>query len=79
MRWIPINESVPDKTDMYLCTVKGRTSIIIGVWEQPEGQMSFDSDSKGRWKWMGQDEVIAWMPLPAPYNPQDTQTDCPWK
>ena len=24
-------------------------------------------------------DVIAWMPLPEPYNDEAEQTDCPWK
>ena len=82
MNWIPITDRLPDETGAYLVTVKSKgpfgTHVIVGQWEQPEGQLTFDSDNKGKWKWMGQHEVIAWMPLPKPFEAK-SEMDCPWK
>lgn len=72
MTWIPTEWMNPNKTGAYLVTVKQRgvfgTGVLIGQWDQPSGQLRFDSENKGRWKWMAQDEVIAWMPLPEPFK-----------
>lgn len=72
MTWIPTEWMNPDETGAYLVTVKQKgmfgTGVLIGQWDQPSGQLRFDSENKGRWKWMAQEEVIAWMPLPEPFK-----------
>lgn len=54
-RWIPVSERLPKKNDVYLVTMKDHE-----VYE-----LSFSNE---RWFVQGNDEIVAWMPLPQPYK-----------
>ncbi len=56
-RWIPVSERWPDKNGRYLVTVK-QGYITFGAWVD---------EAKN---WAG---VTAWMPLPKPYEPQESE------
>lgn len=68
-RWIPVTERLPDKMGDYLVTLwdDGRTWVEIALWNETFG---------GRWQavlyndvdYSDISNVIAWMPLPEPYQ-----------
>ena len=58
-QWIPCSERMPDKTGAYLVTEKTGSEIEIKL-------INFSSDLI-RWVNFG-DEVLAWMPLPEPWE-----------
>lgn len=58
-RWTPVTEKPPSKPGNYLVTV----SRMIGNYVKSE---FFDGDDFDDWD----EEVRAWMPLPAPYRPE---------
>jgi hypothetical protein len=55
--WIPVSERLPDKNGRYLVTVK-QGYITFGAWV----------DVAENWA-----QVTAWMPLPEPYEPQESE------
>lgn len=61
--WIPCSERLPDTGDMYLTTMEKVDNCRLGVCE------NYFSLSDG---WESEEfseyKVIAWMPLPEPYN-----------
>ena len=74
--WIPCSEDTPKIAGWYLAHVQHERKDFITiekcVWKQIKN---------GRWRWyrIGNGcEVVAWMPLPEPYNPNICgNTDCP--
>ena len=56
-RWIPVTERLPDENGGYLVTVK-RGYVTTALWV----------GNAENWK-----EVTAWMPLPTPYEPQESE------
>lgn len=59
--WIPVAERLPDTDEKVLCctiTAKGQKNIVLGYY-------------MGRWCCGMNSNVIAWMPLPAPYKGTD--------
>ena len=79
--WIPVSERLPDEYGEYLVTWKTNDSStpFISVCEY---ETSYEYDvEKHRFKgeWLVDDyilvhsdyEVVAWMPLPKPYEPQE--------
>lgn len=66
-RWIPVTERLPEKsTDVLTCNSVGTIEIY-----------SLESSYDGMWYWESSEgececlsEVIAWMPLPEPYQPK---------
>lgn len=54
-RWIPVSERLPEEAGVYLVTMKDHE-----VYE-----LSFSDE---RWFVQGNDEIVAWMPLPEPYK-----------
>lgn len=78
-RWIPVTEELPEESDEYLVSVKLHpeskpytdSAFYNADNEQWEDRPSYEYD-------MVTDitnEVIAWMPLPAPYEPQESEGD----
>ena len=68
-RWIPVTERLPDKRGDYLVTLcgNGEPWVEIALWNETFG---------GRWQMVLYNDVdysdisnvIAWMPLPEPYQ-----------
>ena len=54
--WIPVSERLPEKDGLYLTT-----STKWGSWE-----VFTEIFYEGEWLWT--DGIIAWMPIPAPYE-----------
>lgn len=57
-KWIPVSERLPEDTGYYLTTTK-YGEVYCDYWTG----ISFDRS----------ETVIAWMPLPAPYEPQESE------
>lgn len=59
-RWVPVTESLPnDGEDVLVCYPYGLV-MIDRFYLCPDGSWFFEFD--------GDEEVIAWTPLPAPYK-----------
>ncbi len=63
-RWIPVSEGLPkihNYMQEYIVTIKG--NFI---------RTAFFTDMNGK-QWWSVEDVIAWMPLPKPYEPQESE------
>ena len=75
-RWIPVSERLPDTDDEVLCWYE------YYHWSQEKvlPEDGFGSYFKETKAWFGEVaigkdvRVIAWMPLPKPYEPQESET-----
>lgn len=74
--WIPCSENTPKIAGWYLAHVQHERKDFITIEKVLCKQIK-----NGRWRWyrIGNGcEVVAWMPLPEPYNPNICgNTDCP--
>jgi hypothetical protein len=64
-QWIPCSERLPDGHRSVLCCTYGGTHFIGHIKEAKQGEymaVSGDSDYKTVY------EIVAWMPLPEPYQ-----------
>ncbi len=61
-RWIPCNKQLPEEQGLYLVTELEFERIEIDI-----RYFNIDGDNKF-WSGWGDDPVLAWMPLPAPYK-----------
>ena len=67
-RWIPVSERMPEESGDYLVTIKWKGSysgdayIEINIAEYRKKLKEWDCV-----------DVIAWMPLPAPFEPQESE------
>lgn len=69
IRWIPCNERLPEKNGNYLVTVEssdGTASIKYQTVEHYGPEWLHDEGKKRK--------VIAWMPLPEPYEEKEGET-----
>ena len=61
--WIPVSERLPEAGKQYLCCNEDGFREV-GYLSKVTGEWGFtDTEAFG--------EVIAWMPLPKPYKPQE--------
>lgn len=69
--WIPVSEMLPAEDGFYLATCDGE---ICGESEPFSGLAEFQNG-----KWVDDEEdyqcVVAWMPLPTPYKPQERRCE----
>ena len=70
-KWIPCSERLPAEDGFYLATCNGE---ICGESEPFSGLAEFQNG-----KWVDDEEdyqcVVAWMPLPTPYEPQERRCE----
>ena len=65
-KWIPVEERLPDKdVDVMMSTAWG--SIETGYYDYDDGEWIWRCD----WCTFNASEVLAWMPLPEPYEPKE--------
>lgn len=71
-RWIPCNERMPQENECVLVTIQTplRTSVRSGIFFYPW----FSIDNGDCWRF-NEEEVVAWMPLPKPYEPQESEDE----
>ena len=62
---IPVTEKLPERDGLYIVTFDG------GLVGQKEPFASTNYFENGQWDDDG-DSVLAWMPLPKPYRPDDS-------
>ncbi len=80
-RWIPVSERLPEEDDRYLVTLHdnflGNTILILRYSHNLHELDEFDFPNEERagwctydneWGFVEYENVIAWMPLPAPYK-----------
>ena len=63
-KWIPVSERLPkihNYMQEYIVTIKGNFT-----------RTAFFTETNGK-SWWSIDNVIAWMPLPKPYEPQESE------
>lgn len=70
--WIPCSERLPKEPGKYLVTVKNLTGFWILENNVFVCDYAYDTFIFQGWE---DNEVIAWMPLPEPYNPEKGAQD----
>lgn len=69
--WIPVTERLPEESDDYLCSYGALTGHFVGIdiYDADKKEFGFYSDDEqGNEVWHHVKNVVAWMPLPAPYK-----------
>ena len=67
-RWIPVSERLPEETGWYLVTFKiygGGYAVCELSYRKPENYWTDKDVSR---KVLSNDEILAWMPLPLPWE-----------
>ena len=70
-KWIPVSERLPEESDDYLCSYGALTWHFVGIdiYDADKKEFGFYSDDEqGNEVWHHVKNVVAWMPLPAPYK-----------
>lgn len=69
--WIPCNEKLPDKSGNYWCTFGGTNLTGRDYYTTAsDAKETFDDVAEKYVGWQSQN-VVAWMPQPKPYEPQN--------
>ena len=82
--WISVKDKLPDKNGNYLVTTKYNSLRILSYAKDLYKVHEYDFfDKKGKDGWYDYDSewgyvsyedcIIAWMPLPKPYEPQESE------
>ena len=68
--WIPVSERLPEsKAAYYIVTLESRDRICVLPNDIDIARWDYDRrKGKDSWHWCKERKVIAWMPLPEPYN-----------
>lgn len=77
-RWIPVSERLPGCCGMYIVTRKiydcpDTAPIIMSDESWFDGQNTWHNDNRINHERGYFSDVIAWMPLPKPYEPQESE------
>lgn len=87
-QWIPVKERLPEDCDerFYMCIVENHESdppmylqysenTGFGLWSNvfDEHTLGFVGSDFSTNEELGYEKVLAWMPLPEPYNPADEE------
>ena len=69
-KWIPVSERLPEKDRKYnaFLVTDSEGNLSISKFYLPLSNSDID-----RPYWSGMIDVIAWMPLPKPYEPQESE------
>lgn len=75
--WIPVSERLPEaeygESDSVLVCFEDKMQGILyfdgGNWRYPTGEIYISVNHKNGWH----NKVVAWMPLPEPYEPQEEE------
>ena len=82
-RWVPVDKGLPEKSETYLCTVKGLLGkyITLAKFADDLSKVDCDFESKkgvsGFYNYDSEygyyivNNVLAWMPIPEPYRGGD--------
>lgn len=78
MRWIPVAERLPESCGMYIVTRKiydcpDTAPIIMSDESWFDGQNTWHNDNRINHERGYLSDVIAWMPLPEPFEPQKSE------
>lgn len=76
-KWIPVSERLPEaeygeSDSVLVCFENGTQDVLYfngGNWCYPTGETYISVNHKNGWH----NKVIAWMPLPKPYEPQESE------
>ena len=78
-RWIPCSERLPEKeTHFYLTTIANHGLNFTTTLPDDVDVVRWDYDRRkghNSWHWCTERTVIAWMPLPEPYEGGKDETD----
>ena len=68
--WIPVSERLPEsKAAYYIVTLESRDRICVLPNDIDIARWDYDRrKGKDSWHWCKERKVIAWKPLPEPYN-----------
>ena len=70
-RWIPVSERLPEENKTVMASVEGYGVYPEARYTKEDGwEWAYES---GADYWEELDEVKAWMPLPKPYEPQESE------
>jgi hypothetical protein len=68
--WIPVSERLPeDETDVLVCNKDGEIELTSGSRSTEVDDFIWYTSG---WRF---GNVVAWMPLPAPYEPQESEEE----
>ena len=78
--WIPVSDRLPENCGMYIVTRKiydcpDTAPIIMSDESWFDGQNTWHNDNRINHNRGYLPDVIAWMPLPEPYKPTDSEKE----